>query len=81
MKRFKAWVEEAIYFLLGFSFIVNLILIWSHFKFMQIVANTPVQEAQCEIESAFQEFKPGEVGQCKDYWIVRHEDRIVAVKK
>lgn len=69
----KDWV----YVVLGVSLVVNLILGWSHYKFMKMVVETPAQKEECSIEWAFEEVGEGEKAFCKGYRVFRRGETIV----
>lgn len=64
------------YFLLALSFILNLILLWSHFKFMSTIT---AEEPVCAIEELVEE-KANEL-YCKEYHIVKRQDGSLVVTK
>lgn len=64
------------YFLLALSFILNLIFLWSHIKFMSMIT---AEEPVCAIEELSLE-KTDEV-YCKEYRIVKRQDGSLVVTK
>ncbi|MEM4958591.1 MAG: hypothetical protein QXX12_01805 [Nanopusillaceae archaeon] len=68
--------NEFLYCLLILSFILNFILLWSHFKFMSTIT---AEEPVCAIEELVEE-KANEL-YCKEYHIVKRQDGSLVVTK
>lgn len=71
----RDWVDFT-YFLLALSFILNLIFLWSHIKFMSMIT---AEEPVCAIEELSKE-RTDEV-YCKEYRIVKRQDGSLVVTK
>lgn len=70
---------DVFYFVSGFLLVLCLILLWSNFKLMRMILETPVEDKGCLIEEVY--VAKGQELYCKDFVIRKLGDGSLVVRR
>lgn len=73
--------EDVFYFVCCSLLVLCLILLWSNFKLMKMILETPVGDEGCLIEEVYVYVAEGQELYCKDFVIRKLEDGSLVVRR